>query len=38
VDFVQRGVVLAVLLCGGDQSTQAKDTKLAKKLADELED
>lgn len=38
VYFVQRGAVLVVLLCGGDKSTQAKDIKHAKKLADELED
>ncbi|VVE27852.1 addiction module antitoxin RelB [Pandoraea pneumonica] len=38
VYFVQRGAVLVVLLCGGDKSTQAKDIKRAKKLADELED
>lgn len=38
VYFVQRRTVLVILLCGGDRSTQAKDIKRAKKLADELED
>ena len=33
----QRGTVLVVLLCGGDKSTQARDIRLAKKLAQELE-
>ena len=33
--FVQEGQVLIVLLCGGDKSTQKKDIKLAKELANE---
>jgi putative addiction module killer protein len=37
VYFVQRGVVLMILLCGGDKKSQQKDIKLAKKLKDELE-
>lgn len=37
VYFVQRGVVLIILLCGGDKKSQQKDIKLAKKLKDELE-
>lgn len=38
VYFVQRGSVLVVLLCGGDKSTQDRDIKVARKLADELEE
>lgn len=37
VYFVQRGGVLVVLLCGGVESTQAKDTRNAKAMAQELE-
>jgi hypothetical protein len=33
---LQRGKSIVVLLCGGDKSTQAKDIKLAKRLAKEL--
>lgn len=33
--FQQRGKTIVVLLCGGDKSTQAKDIKAAKRLADE---
>lgn len=33
--FQQRGETIVVLLCGGDKSTQAKDIKAAKRLADE---
>ncbi len=36
VYFVQRGAVVVVLLCGGDKSTQSKDIKLAKELANAL--
>ena len=36
--FVQRGKILIVLLCGGDKSTQARDIKMAKALAADLED
>jgi putative addiction module killer protein len=35
VYFQRRGVVLAVLLCGGDKSTQARDVATAKRLAKE---
>ena len=35
--FVQRGVVLIVLLCGGDKKSQKRDMSLAKALAAELE-
>lgn len=35
VYFQQRGATIIVLLCGGDKSTQAKDIKAAKRLADE---
>jgi len=31
----KRGETIIVLLCGGDKSTQAKDIKTAKRLADE---
>lgn len=33
--FVQEGQALIVLLCGGDKSTQKKDIKRAKELANE---
>ncbi|MBZ9602094.1 type II toxin-antitoxin system RelE/ParE family toxin [Phyllobacterium chamaecytisi] len=32
--FQRRGDVIVVLLCGGDKSTQAKDIRMAKHLAD----
>ena len=35
--FQRRGDTIIVLLCGGDKSTQAKDIKAAKRLADEYE-
>ncbi len=35
VYFIQRGPVLIILLCGGDKSTQSKDIKQAKVLAEE---
>jgi putative addiction module killer protein len=35
VYFIQRGPVLVILLCGGDTSTQSKDIKQAKMLAEE---
>lgn len=35
VYFQKRGDTIIVLLCGGDKSTQAKDIKTAKRLADE---
>ncbi len=34
VYYQKRGDVLIVLLCGGDKSTQDKDIKAAKKLAE----
>jgi putative addiction module killer protein len=37
VYFVQRGSVVIVLLCGGDKSTQQADIRLAKRLANEVE-
>lgn len=37
VYFVRRGVVVVVLLCGGDKSSQARDIERAKTLADGLE-
>jgi putative addiction module killer protein len=36
VYFIQQGKVLAILLAGGDKSTQSKDIKTALKLAREL--
>ncbi len=33
--FQRRGKTVIVLLCGGNKSTQAKDIKTAKRLADE---
>lgn len=33
--FQRRGDTIIVLLCGGDKSTQAKDIKTARRLADE---
>lgn len=33
--FHKRGNTIIVLLCGGDKSTQTKDIKTAKRLADE---
>ena len=36
VYFVQRGSVIFVLLCGGDKSSQVRDIKAAKALAEEL--
>ena len=35
VYFQKRGDTIIVLLCGGDNSTQARDIKTAKRLADE---
>ncbi|KJF65211.1 type II toxin-antitoxin system RelE/ParE family toxin [Rhizobium nepotum] len=35
VYFIRSGDVVIVLLCGGDKSTQDKDIKAAKQLADE---
>lgn len=36
VYFVRRGLEVVILLCGGDKSTQAKDIKAARKLAEEV--
>jgi len=36
VYFAQRGMEIVILLAGGDKSTQAKDIKVAQKLAREL--
>jgi putative addiction module killer protein len=35
VYFHQRGNTMVILLCGGNKSTQTKDIKTAKRLADE---
>jgi len=35
VYFQRRGNAIIVLLCGGDKSTQVKDIKVAKRLAEE---
>lgn len=37
VDYVARGKVLVVILCGGDKSTQKRDIARAKAIALELE-
>jgi putative addiction module killer protein len=34
----QRGVILVVLLCGGDKRTQARDIAMAEKLAQEWDE
>jgi putative addiction module killer protein len=34
--FVNKGVKIIVLLCGGDKSTQRRDIERAKKLAGEI--
>jgi putative addiction module killer protein len=36
VYFVQQGTEIAVLLCGGDKSSQERDIELAKQVAKEL--
>jgi putative addiction module killer protein len=36
--FIQRGEVVIVLLAGGDQSTQDKDIRNAKALANDLKE
>jgi putative addiction module killer protein len=36
--FVQRGEVVVVLLAGGDKSTQDKDIRNAKSLANDLKE
>jgi putative addiction module killer protein len=33
--YIKRGETIIILLCGGDKSTQAKDIKTAKRLAEE---
>lgn len=38
VYFVQRGIEIVVLLCGGDKASQPSDIKMAHRLARELED
>jgi putative addiction module killer protein len=38
VYFVRRGVVLIILLCGGDKRSQSRDIVRARTLAEELED
>jgi putative addiction module killer protein len=35
VYYLKRGNTIVILLCGGDKSTQAKDIKTAKRLAEE---
>ncbi len=36
VYYIRRGLILTILLCGGDKSTQQKDIERAKELAAEL--
>ncbi|MGE3871488.1 MAG: type II toxin-antitoxin system RelE/ParE family toxin [Parvibaculaceae bacterium] len=36
--FRKRGELIIILLCGGDKSTQAKDIKTAKRLAEEFKE
>ena len=36
--FQQRGDILILLLCGGDKSTQDRDIKTAKQIADQWPD
>ncbi len=36
--FTRRGPVMVILLCGGDQSSQARDIEKAKALAAAMED
>lgn len=37
VYFVRRGALLAILLCGGDKSTQDSDIVKAKRIAQDWE-
>jgi len=36
VYFIERGIEIVVLLCGGDKSTQQKDIEKAKQIAQEV--
>ena len=36
--FVRKGLVVIILLCGGDKASQKRDIKRAKALVTELED
>jgi len=36
VYFTKRGLKIVILLCGGDKSSQARDIKAAKRIADAL--
>jgi len=36
--FVQRGAQVIILMCGGDKSSQNRDIRRAKQIAEELED
>jgi len=38
VYFIRRGQTLAILLCGGDKSSQAADIASAKTIAADIED
>ena len=38
VYFMRRGVLLVLLLCGGDKSSQQKDIAQAKLIAEHFED
>lgn len=38
VYYTRRGATFVILLCGGDKSSQARDIKMAKRLAREWKD
>jgi len=38
VYFTKRGRELVILLCGGDKSSQSRDVKTARQMADSLEE
>ena len=38
VYFVQKGPIIVILLCGGDNSSQSSDIIKAKAIANQLED
>lgn len=38
VYYLQKGVILVILLCGGDKRTQKKDIENAKRIAEDWND